>query len=235
MSRPATLSCDEVRDDMAVWALEGGEPWPGIAEHCESCAHCRVIGDEYAAVVGALPFALAAPAAPSPRVRDAIRARLAPPRPAGRSRWVFPASIAAAVVIAVVAGSAGYLAGRDGGGDFVAVVPERAERVQLQRAEAAGTNSGGVLLVDHQGNSALLNAWGLPQLPEGEVYQFWFMHRDGTRISAFTFRPDSDGRSVRIATLPEDFESIGGVWLTKEQDGGSPTPEGPNVLITRWQ
>lgn len=233
----APVRCDEARLELAAWALEGGELPPGLEEHCASCGECAAMRDDYLAVVALLPFA-APLAETSPGARGRLRARLWGRGQAvtrRRTAWAWPASIAAVLVLALAAGLTGFIIGREDGGDGgVAAVPVEGVRRALQPAPGFEGAGASVVLNETTG-AAMLNAWGLPQLAAGEVYQFWFLRLDGTRLNAFTFRADSEGRAMHVVALPPDFATVRGVWVTKERGTGSDTPRGPNVLITWWK
>lgn len=232
----APVPCDDARLELAAWALEGGELPRRLEEHCASCGDCAAMRDEYLAVVALLPFA-APPAEPPPGARGRLRARLSGQGQAvsaRRTAWAWPASIAAALVLALAAGLTGFIIGREDGGERGEAAPVEGEQRSLQAApgfEGAGAN----VVLNETTGAAMLNAWGLPQLAPGEVYQFWFLRLDGTRLNAFTFRADSEGRATHVVALPPDFATVRGVWVTKEPGAGSDTPRGPNVLITWWK
>lgn len=235
-----SLSCEDVRERLAIEALEGGlaEHSPAVEAHCETCADCAAIRDEYEAVAGMLAFGLPEASA-SPAVRDRLRLHMAASRPAPRRRWLPPAALAAGIAIALLAGLvAGVLLGNsasngDSPGDLLQRVT-RGDRITLRAAEA-GEGASGDVLIDRESGAALLAAYSLPALPENHIYQFWFLRTDGTRLDAKVFRPDDSGNAVHVVALPDDFETVRGVWVTLEPGMGNETPLGPNVLIARWQ
>lgn len=233
---PLPSACESARDRLAIEALEGpavGPPDPQTAAHCATCAACAAVRDEYAEVVGLLAFDLP-DAPPSSAVRDRIALRIRPRRPRRTWRWPAIAAVLALVLLAGVAAGA-WLDRNAGNGrvDLLAGVAH-GDRVALAAAEA-GEGSRGELVIDREGGTAFLAAYDLPPLSPGEIYQFWFLRTDGTRVDARTFRPDTDGNALHVVPLPPAFENVRGVWVTVEPGAGSATPQGPNVLIARWK
>ncbi|MGE5594744.1 MAG: anti-sigma factor [Hyphomicrobiales bacterium] len=235
MAEHAPLSCDEARELLAIAALEGdtARPNPALDAHCASCPECLAARDEYREVTGLLAFGLVdAPAAPE--VRDRLRLRVARER-RSRRPWQFTAGIAAAVVLALFAGVAAgaWMATQndqeannysEASGDRFALTPDE-----------AGQGAHGEVVIDHQTGAAILTAHDLPPLGANEVYQMWFLREDGSRINAFTFRPDSDGDAVHAVALPQDWTGIAGCGVTREPASGSNEPTGPSVLVAWWQ
>lgn len=235
MSAGRIPSCEDVADDLAAWALEGGDLPPELAEHCAGCAACAAIRDEYVGVAGLLPFG-APLAETSPGARGRLRARLSGTGralPRRRSARAWPAAVAAALVLALGAGAAGFVIGRSESPPSERA-PLPGQRFALRAApgfEGAGAN----VVVNETTGAAVLSAWGLPPLPAGQVYQFWFLRLDGTRLDAYTFSPDARGDATHAVALPPDFASIRGAWVTQEPAPGSAAPSGPNVLVTWWK
>lgn len=72
-------------------------------------------------------------------------------------------------------------------------------------------------------------AHGLRQPREGMVYQVWLV-TDGAPISAGTFRPDKDGKTMMHAHYDLPREALRSVAITEEPEGGVPAPTGPMVV-----
>ena len=75
--------------------------------------------------------------------------------------------------------------------------------------------------------AAVLEARDLPDVPDDETYQLWFIGADGP-VSAGTFRPDDDGRVEVVAD--GDLAAAEVVGITVEPAGGSPAPTGDVLL-----
>lgn len=230
------LTCDDVREVLAVQALEGHLATEDLSveQHCLDCAACREVRHDYEVVTGLLAFGLAdAPA--SPAVRERLRFRLATTKAPRRRTWAWPAAIAAgfAVMLAlgVVLGAVFW-----GGDDDEALVadPSRSDRFVLH-ADEAGAGAWGEVFVDHESGAAMMRAHGLPRLPEGSVYQFWFLREDGTRWDADVFWPTAEGDAVHVTALPPDWSVIRGLCVTVEPAPGSAVAQGPNVLVYWWE
>jgi anti-sigma-K factor RskA len=80
-----------------------------------------------------------------------------------------------------------------------------------------------------------LESDSLPILPKGEYYELWFVgpgDRPGrpNRISAGTFHPDEDGRSLVTFAAAIDPALYPTLSVTAEPGDGDPRPTGPEVL-----
>ena len=65
----------------------------------------------------------------------------------------------------------------------------------------------------------------LPVLDEGRVYELWILREDGP-APAGLFRPDADG-AVEVVLDLDDVVGSGGLAVSDEPAGGSPSPTGP--------
>jgi anti-sigma-K factor RskA len=83
---------------------------------------------------------------------------------------------------------------------------------------------------DRADNSWTMYAHNMPPLPAGKTYELWLM-TPTTKIPAGTFRPGADGSAeVRQQyALPRD--SLRGVAVTVEPEGGVAAPTGPIVIL----
>ncbi len=75
----------------------------------------------------------------------------------------------------------------------------------------------------------LVNAYHLPRLPAGKVYQLWYVTRNA-KISAGTFPVDSTGLGTRLMPVPAEAQDAVLATMTVEPEGGSPQPTGTTVL-----
>jgi anti-sigma factor RsiW len=128
-----------------------------------------------------------------------------------------PAAGLAALAVAG-AGVAGYLVSEsdEGGGASTVLVIE----------SSAGI--GGSLVVAE--DSAMLSVHGMPQLPEGAVYQLWVAEGPSVRPSS-SFVPDATGRGT--AAVPESLSSGSQVLVTRESGPGHQSPTSEPLLSAR--
>lgn len=234
-SAPASLSCDDVREILAVQALEGhlATPDERVEQHCLACEDCRQVRQDYDDVTGLLAFGLP-DAPPSPAVRDRLRLRLAVTREKRRPRWLWPTSIAAAcglsLALGVLIGALTWGGGDSAPADGAAV----SHRYVLEAAAAAPQDAWGEVLVNKEAGVATLLAYELPALPDDRVYQFWFVQPDGSRLPADVLAPDGEGSARQVVNLPGNWSDIRGMCITREPAPGSDEPRGPYVLVAWW-
>jgi hypothetical protein len=79
-------------------------------------------------------------------------------------------------------------------------------------------------------NDWMMVTYGLPAPKPGKTYQVWLV-TDKAKISAGTFRPDSQGRTVMHANYALDRNALRAVAITEEPEGGMPAPTGPMVVV----
>jgi anti-sigma factor RsiW len=129
-----------------------------------------------------------------------------------------PAAGLAALAVAG-AGVAGYLAndGDEGGGG--------ASTVPVIESSAG---IGGSLVVAE--DSAMLSVHGMPQLPEGAVYQLWVAQGSSVTPSS-SFVPDATGRGT--AAVSESLPAGSQVLVTRESGPGHPAPTSTQLLSAR--
>jgi len=78
-------------------------------------------------------------------------------------------------------------------------------------------------------NDWMMVTYGLRAPKSGKTYQVWLV-TDKEKISAGTFRPDSQGRTVMHANYALARDALRAVAITEEPDGGMPAPTGPMVV-----
>jgi hypothetical protein len=79
-------------------------------------------------------------------------------------------------------------------------------------------------------NDWMMVTYGLPAPKPGKTYQVWLV-TDKAKISAGTFRPDAQGRTVMHANYALARDALKAVAITEEPDGGMPSPTGPMVVV----
>ena len=75
----------------------------------------------------------------------------------------------------------------------------------------------------------IMVTYNLPQPAPGKTYQVWLI-TDKEKISAGTFRPDANGKTVMHAHYELDRNALRAVAITEEPDGGMPAPTGTMVV-----
>jgi anti-sigma factor RsiW len=222
-------------DDLTGYALGALDPTEeqAVSKHVPECERCSTeLRERINPAVGVLAESVAQlepPPALRERLLEIVRseaeaARPEPAAPARRRRLrlgpvvLRPAAGLAALAVAG-AGVAGYLAndGDDGGGGASTVpVTER------------GAGIGGSLVVAE--DSAMLNVHGMPQLPEGAVYQLWVAQGSSVKPSS-SFVPDATGRGT--AAISESLPEGSQVLVTRESAPGHQAPTSAPLLSAR--
>lgn len=82
-----------------------------------------------------------------------------------------------------------------------------------------------LIAISRSRNSAVLDAAGLPPLPEGEVYELWWVLARRGPVKAAAFRPGPDGRAIVAAQLPPQGDRllVGMVTLDPAQGASRPS------------
>jgi len=73
---------------------------------------------------------------------------------------------------------------------------------------------------------------GLPALPDGDIYQLWFVTQDAP-ISATLLGPDSDGAATLTLNIPDTVVMPTAMAITIEPEGGVRAPTGDVYLLGR--
>jgi anti-sigma-K factor RskA len=89
----------------------------------------------------------------------------------------------------------------------------------------------GTLVYEPDLQIAVLNVWGLEDLPEGQAYQVWLIKPDETRISGGIFQSVEGLEYVSyVIESPASIDSFTGIGVTIEPEAGSPGPTGARVF-----
>lgn len=95
----------------------------------------------------------------------------------------------------------------------------------------AHASAHGNIVADPSSGSAILVVAGLPTLPEGQVYQFWFM-REGQPARAGTFEVDENGYAVVVLGVSEAIANYDTMGVSIEAEGSAPpAPTSDMVMI----
>jgi anti-sigma-K factor RskA len=221
----------------ALGALEAEEA-RALEAHLQTCAACQAELAGYRAVSEHLVLTIP-PRQPSAALRKRLQSRLpsaqsAQKKAQPRFGWSFgQLALGGALALLFVMNFLSFAQLRD--------FQRQSQNNQSVMAMLAypGTQSlpisegnvSGTVLVDKDRNSAAVIAWNLPKISSGQTYQIWWIEPNGHRISAGTFRPESD---LPYTTQPcfssQSISNFVGIGVTVEPAGGSAQPTGPRVF-----
>jgi anti-sigma-K factor RskA len=209
--------------------------------HLEACELCRADLEALQPAVDALPISVGE-MAPPPALKGRIMAVVereaelrraseapAPALASARSRrarrrrpfLLRPLPALAAATVLLLAGLGIGVALDDGGGGDA--------RTVAAQVEVAGA-TGALAVEDGRGQ---LELRGMPEPPEGRVYQVWLL-REGERRPRPTdtlFTPDAQGRAD--IGVPGELDGVAQVLVTDEPEGGSQVPTRDPVVLAR--
>jgi anti-sigma factor RsiW len=214
VSRGHAIACAECRELLGGYVLDALEPDETelVRAHVAGCRDCAREHAELAAIPPLLAVAGSADtptAKPPAALEDAVLDRFARerprPEPEGRRRrrplarhWLTrPLPVAAAAATVAVLATLAFSARLSDSGSSSA----HAYSASLRGlALAPDARAYARLSTQSAGTRVELHVRGMSPAP-GAVYELWCVGRDGTRVSAGTFRVDRAGRaSVRLTT-----------------------------------
>ena len=214
MSHRHALACDECRSLLGGYVLDALEPdeMEAVRAHVAGCPECAREHAQLAPIPTLLDAAGSAdesPAKPPARLEDAVldnfaRERPRPEterhrrRPSRARRWFTrPVPIAATAAVAAALVAIALTGGLGGSGPTAAHAYSASLRGS---ALAPGAIAYARLTTRPEGTRVDLRVRGMSFVP-GAVYELWCIGRDGSKVTAGTFRVDSAGRaSVRLTT-----------------------------------
>jgi anti-sigma-K factor RskA len=223
---------------VAIGALDSAEA-AGVAQHLLECRDCRQELDRLSDVVDLVGFAAPLVEPPS-SLRDSVLSSLDATEPVSRiARWRWVASVAAALIIVLLAGNIVLqMRGSNAAAPVVTPTPATTRAAvplvwyDLTSANSQAGAARGVLCAQETGTVAWLMVQDLPALPANKTYQAWLSNGD-QRMNAGTFTVDEEGRGFLIIRLTSSdtlshFATLG---VTEEPKGGSPAPTGDRFLV----
>ena len=233
----ATVTCEEVEELLPAYALGalGAGEAATVARHLARCFGHAGSLDAYEAIGDGLA-ANVPMVSPSPQLRTRLlRSVAAPPSTPlqGRRRSYVGWAVAAALAALVIAfGAWGLSLQRqiDNQAASRARFLELARRpdahmVPLEAAE--GSVAKGMLI--YTDSEAAVWAVALPPLEGAEVFQCWWIDKDGERVSGGSFVA-GEGPGIWFIPMPSNAEDFDGIGITLEPDGNSADPRGPRIL-----
>ncbi|HEX7279883.1 MAG TPA: anti-sigma factor [Solirubrobacterales bacterium] len=211
-------------DDLAAYMLGALDPREAekLERHLEGCEHCQEELRWLEPAVHALPEEVERQEPPR-QLRESLMAevradaqagaRPSPARPKAR-RWFLKPAMGFAVLALLVAGVVGYEVGRDGDGSDNPVTFE----------EQIG---GMTVTMIQEGDGGKLELAGVPQPPEGKVFEAW-VERDGeVEAVPALIVPDRHGHAE---TTIADMTGVETLMVTVEPRGGSEMPTGETIM-----
>ena len=87
----------------------------------------------------------------------------------------------------------------------------------------------GKMMWNRASNDWIMVTYNLRQPKPGMTYQVWLV-TDNAKISAGTFKPDAQGKTMMHARYAMPRNALRAVAITEEPDGGMPAPTGPMVV-----
>lgn len=246
---------EQFGDDLALYALGSlaGEERAALERHLAECADCRRELDLLRGDMALLALEVAGPSPPQrarKRLLDGLgrepRLRAIPMQ----RRWWMLTPVFASLVLAIFA----ILLWRDIAGQRRRIEQLKAEvvrnesqvqharevlavmeapdamRVTLVPGQAQPQPQGRAFYMPRKG-ALVFMASNLAMPPAHKTYELWLVPMQGAPIPAGTFMPDAHGSaSVMMPPLPAGVEAKA-FAVTMENEGGSPTPTMPMVLV----
>lgn len=223
----------------AIGALDADEA-PALEAHLQTCESCRAELASYSAVCNNLGTAVQ-PKEPPAALRRRLQKQLPSSGKASWTHWsVSQVALGFAVVLLIGLNLFSFI-------QVQSIQRQQGQLVrQIQTSQVAlamltypGVRTlpisegsiAGTLLLDKDRNVAVLIAWNLPQLPENQIYQAWFIDSQGDRTSAAIFRPDPSLPFTSVSIIsPNSLSNFTGLGVTVEPAGGSLQPTGPRLF-----
>ena len=233
----ATVTCEEIEELLPAYALGAlsAEEAAAVARHLARCFGHAGSLDAYEAIGDGLA-ANVPMVSPPPQLRTRLlRSVAAPPSTPlqGRRRSYVGWAVAAALAVLVIV-FGGWALSLQTQIDNQAALRARfldlarrpdAHMVPLEAAE--GSVAKGMLI--YTDSEAAVWAVALPPLVGAEVFQCWWIDKDGQRVSGGSFVA-GEGPGIWFIPMPGNAEDFDGIGITLEPDGNSADPRGPRIL-----
>jgi len=107
-------------------------------------------------------------------------------------------------------------------------------RETTMEAVAAPEGAWGEYFWSRSAGGGFIVCHDMPVLPDGEVYQAWFV-MDGEQVSAGTFLASEDGGCVYPMKPEEPVRGADGVGVSQEKAGGSESPSGDWLIWAAFE
>ncbi|MBV9608621.1 MAG: anti-sigma factor [Acidobacteria bacterium] len=246
---------EQYGEDLALYALgllEGNERG-ALEQHLATCSSCRRELEQLRGDMGLLALEAVGPAPPQrsrKRLLEAIAFGARPREVQTRTRWWTWAPVVASILLAVV----GVALWRENSqqkrridalqteisqsaatlehAKMVIAMLESpdAVRVSLSPGQTSPQPHGKAMYLPHKG-ALIFMASNMPAAPPAKTYEVWLVPMSGAPLPAGTFKPDARGSAtVMMPPLPAGIQAKA-FAVTVENEGGSPTPTMPMVLV----
>lgn len=226
----------------ALGAL-GPEETRNVAAHLLVCPPCREEVELFRASVGMAPGAPPPPAPPQ-HIKQQLMARIHASKITGHSRhsphvaakvWSNALTVCA-LLLALIFGvtmvdTRRQLAQEQQNTEALSAFLSNPATVS-QAMESSHPGAHGNMYMQFGHTHAVLLAGGLPELPPGTIYQFWFANSEG-QIPSVMFTVDHGGQAQAEFDAPNAVNSYDEVMVTVEPVGGSTTPSKQIVLAAK--
>jgi hypothetical protein len=110
----------------------------------------------------------------------------------------------------------------------ILLAPDR--RAMKLAAPNPGDSAGAMVTISAKMGGAVLNAHGLPAPPDGQVYDAWWMLKDGPPSKAAEFRSAPDGSASEYLDPPPQGPAPTALSITMEPSEGGIAPTGAVIL-----
>jgi anti-sigma-K factor RskA len=229
----------EHRVEYATRILDGDD-LATFEAHLVNCEDCRREVSRIEAELAWLSMSLP-PTAPRPGLpRRIVQHVLDGTRPS-RLRWLLPTAVAASVLLAFGAWTAGRqqtqaleaevaaLENRTAALQDTLSVIRRAGRVLQTNVDVGGRRGGLVIFADETTHRWSVVVHGLPPAPPGTGYQFWFVCTDGM-VRGSGFLGAGAGPTMFTTGMPKTGGAVLGAALTVEPlDAATGPPRGKQL------
>ena len=233
-----------LRENLPAYALGALdlEELAALEAHLQTCESCQTELAKYRSLSDNLLMATP-PRQPPAALRKKLQSRLPSAQKTARPRFAFSfgnVALGGALALLVFMNVFSFLQMRTIQNQQTSLLQQlKTNQFALSMLAYPGTRSlpiaaanfSGSVLVDTEHNTAAVITWLLPELPSDQTYQIWLIEPDGHRVSAGTFRPQSNSTyTTQPVFSKQPLDKFVGIGVTVEPAGGSDQPTGPRVF-----
>jgi anti-sigma-K factor RskA len=242
---------EEVKTMVAAYAI-GAVPedeMPAIRDHILSCEVCMAEADAYAITASALALTVAPAPLPvgfADRILEQVRPQQTETTPAKRSWSLFPRVAFGAVALVAIVLAGGLIDARNDAQEAsrrLIALQQQAERneaalsafVHSDAGMRLEGSSGAVAQMVPTPDGATLAVAGLPEAPQGHVYQLWLVRGacgDQEPCSYVSGALFDVQEGLVVVQVDRSVRNFADAAVTLEPEGGSEGPTTKPLLIT---